>query len=542
MTKNIDIYDTTLRDGAQMKGISLSVEDKLRILQALDDLAVAYVEGGWPGANPKDVSFFTEAKKLDLKNTELVAFGSTRKATSENIEKDPILKALIDAGTKTICIVGKSSAKQVEGVMKISLEENLNMVKESVEYLKSKGKKVFLDAEHYFDAYLDTPDYSHKFIEAAIDGGADAVVLCDTNGGMLPEQVYEITKAAVDKYGSKVDIGIHVHNDGELAVANSIRAVRAGAKQVQGTINGYGERCGNANLISIIANLQLKYAEDQIKCVPDDKLDKLTSVSKRVAEICNFNHNSYQPYVGGAAFTHKAGLHASAMKKDRTSYEHINPTLIGNITKVLVSDQAGVSNILHWADLRDVKLGTNDEETKSKAAEILAKTKEQESKGYSYENAGASFELLVLDHLEKRPKYFELIEHNVHILNGLKSEATVRIKVGDVEIHTASLGHGPANALDQALRDALRNYYPSIDDFALKDFKVRIIDSHLGTAAITKVQISTSDKKVTWDTIGVSENIIEASWDAIVDSVEFGLMSHGVKPVVGSDQIKENKS
>lgn len=529
MSKKIEIYDTTLRDGAQMKGISLSVDDKLKILRTLDDLGVDFVEGGWPGANPKDVNFFEEAKKIELKKSKLVAFGSTRKANNQ-VDGDPILAALLGAETEIVCIVAKSSAWQVETVLRTDLDNNLAMVKESVAYLKSKGRRVFVDAEHFFDGYIDNAEYSEKFIEAAIEGGAETVVFCDTNGGMLPEKVYEITDTIFNKYGDQIKIGIHTHNDGELAVANSIRAVRAGATQVQGTINGYGERCGNANLVSVIANLQLKYKEDKITCIPDEDLKKLTNVSKKVAEIVNFNHSPYQPFSGGAAFTHKAGLHASAVRRDKTSYEHIDPTLVGNETKILVSEQSGVSNILNWAKLRDVKLGNSDAETKETATKVLGKIKEHEHKGYSYENAGASFEILVLKVLEQSPKYFELIEHNVHILNGMKTEATVRIKVGDEEMHTASLGNGPTNALDCALRMALRKYYPEIDNFQLKDFKVRIVDSHKGTGAVTKVQIATSDKNSTWDTIGVSTNIVEAAWNAIVDSIDYGLMIQDVKP------------
>lgn len=528
MTTQIEIYDTTLRDGAQMKGISLSVDDKLKILQALDDIGVAFVEGGWPGANPKDINFFDEAKKLNLKHAKLTAFGSTRKANSK-VEEDPILAALLKAETEVICIVGKSWASQVENVLRTSLENNLAMVEESAAYLKSKGKRVIIDAEHFFDGFNDNSDYSKKFIEAAIKGGAETVALCDTNGGSLPEHIYKITEEVVKLYGAKIKFGIHAHNDGELAVANSIRAVRAGAIQVQGTINGYGERCGNANLVSIIANLQLKYKEDEIVCIPQINLQKLTSISKKVAEIANLNHDDYQPFTGSSAFTHKAGLHASAVQRDKSSYEHINPEEVGNVTKILVSEQAGVSNILNWAKLRNIELGKNEEEQKATAKSILEKIKENESMGYSYENAGASFEMLVLNLLDRGVQYFELIEHNVHILNGLKTEATVRIKIADEEIHTASLGNGPANALDSCLRLALEKFYPEINNFQLKDFKVRIVDSHLGTGAKTKVQISTSDKERTWDTIGVSHNIIEASWDAIVDSIQYGLMAQDVK-------------
>lgn len=531
MTRAIEIYDTTLRDGAQMQGISFSIDDKLKILKILDELGVAFVEGGWPGANPKDVNFFDEAKKIELKNTKLVAFGSTRKANSK-VEEDTILAALLRAETEVICIVGKSSAKQIETTLRTSLENNLLMLSESVEFLKSKGKRVLVDAEHFFDGYEENPEYSKKFIEAAIAGGAETVVLCDTNGGTLPENIYRITKECVELYGSKIKFGIHAHNDSDLAVANSIRAVRAGAIQVQGTINGYGERCGNANLVSIISNLELKYKEDQLKCLPEGYLEQLTHVSKTVAEIANMNHDDYQPFVGMSAFTHKGGLHASAMKRDRTSYEHVNPSLIGNVTKFLVSEQAGVSNIMHWIESKNLSLGADEAEVKENAQKVLQRMKELEHEGYSFENADASFELLIKDVMGSKKKYFELIENNAYISNGEKTEATVRIRLGKEEIHAASLGNGPANALDSALRRALEKYYPEINNFKLKDFKVRIASGHLGTAAKTIVQVNTSDKHKNWDTIGVSPNIVKASWDAIVDSIEYGLTTQGVKPVI----------
>lgn len=512
-----------------MKGIAFSVDDKLKILKTLDDLGVAFVEGGWPGANPRDVNFFEEAKKLELKTTKLVAFGSTRKANNK-VEEDPILEALLKAETEVICIVAKSHAGQVENVLRTSLENNLAMLSESVEFLKSKGKRVIVDAEHFFDGYKFNSEYSHKFAEATIAGGAETLVFCDTNGGSLPEEVFKITEEFVKKYGSKIKIGMHAHNDCELAVANSIRAVRAGASQVQGTINGYGERCGNANLVSIIPNLELKYKhEEEVKTLPEGNMAKLSNVSKKIAEIANFNHDNYQPFVGSYAFAHKAGLHASAVRRDKSSYEHINPELVGNETEILVSDQAGVSNILNWAKLRDVKLGKNEEASKEKAREILAKLKELEHEGYSFENAGASFEIFVLNFLGENQEYYRFIEHNVHVLNGTKAEATVRVEIAGKETHTAAYGNGPTNALDTAFRNALRDYYPEIDNFQLKDFKVRIIDSHLGTGAKTVVQIATSDGANTWDTLGVSSNIIEAAWDAVADGVEFGLMLQGVK-------------
>jgi 2-isopropylmalate synthase len=564
MTRKIEIYDTTLRDGAQMRDISFSVNDKLRILEILDDLGFAYVEGGWPGANPKDVDFFTEAKKLNLKNTSLTAFGSTRKANT-TIENDPILAALLRAETEVICIVAKSSAWQVENTMKASLDENLKMLDESIKYLKSKDRKVFLDAEHFFDGYAENSQYSKKFIQAAIDAGADRMVLCDTNGGSLPEKVFSVTEELVKEFGNKIGFGIHAHNDGELAVANSIRAIRAGAVQVQGTVNGYGERCGNANLISVIPNLQLKYSQDKLICIPEGKLSRLTSSAKAVAEIANMNLNHSQAFVGERAFTHKGGLHASALAKDKTSYEHIDPSLVGNKTTVVVSDQSGVSNIVDWFKNNDIDL-SDEAKTKEAASEVLFKIKELENEGYSFENAGASFEILVKKTLKLVPNYFDLVETNVHVVNGEKTEATVRLRIGGAEKHSVSLGNGPTNALDNALRKALEDFYPEITNFQLQDFKVRIIDSHLGTAAITKVQISTgwnrseklsdarhasfenpqltsssmrnsknensvageASRPDSWNTIGVSANIVKASWDAVVESVVYGLMTQAI--------------
>ncbi len=547
----IEIYDTTLRDGAQMRGISFSVNDKLKVLRLLDDIGVAFVEGGWPGANPKDIDFFTEAKKIKLKNTQLVAFGSTRKANTK-VESDPILAALLRAETEVICIVGKSSASQVTNTLKISLDKNLDMLAESISFLKSEGRRVIIDAEHFFDGYLADSAYSLKFAKVAVEAGAETLVLCDTNGGSLPEQVFKITKEIIEAYAgtackyassslTPIKIGIHAHNDCELAVANSIRAVRAGATQVQGTINGYGERCGNANLISIIPNLELKYNEEKLKCLPKDKLKHLSSLSHAVAEIANQHHSAHQPFVGASSFAHKAGLHASAMKKLDFSYEHIDPVLVGNATKIIISEQSGVSNILDWLQKKKLSPRASDEIIGEFAKTVLERVKKLEHKGYSFENADASLELMVrklIDvegsaetKLKAYKPYFKLVEHNVYISNGEKTEATVRIEIAGEEIHSASVGNGPANALDKALRKALVNFYPKIEEFQLLDYKVRIQDSSLGTAALTKVQVNTGNLAEDWDTIGVSTNIIKASWDAIVDSIEYGLIKYGVKPV-----------
>jgi 2-isopropylmalate synthase len=415
------------------------------------------------------------------------------------------------------------------------------MLAESISFLKSEGRRVIIDAEHFFDGYLADSAYSFKFAKVAVEAGAETLVLCDTNGGSLPEQVFKITKEIIEAYDKKLKIGIHAHNDCELAVANSIRAVRAGATQVQGTINGYGERCGNANLISIIPNLELKYTEEKLKCLPKDKLKHLSSLSHAVAEIANQHHSAHQPFVGASSFAHKAGLHASAMKKQDFSYEHIDPVLVGNATKIIISEQSGVSNILDWLQKKKLSPRASDEIIGEFAKTVLERVKKLEHKGYSFENADASLELMVrklIDveesaetKLKAYKPYFKLVEHNVYISNGEKTEATVRIEIAGEEIHSASVGNGPANALDKALRKALVNFYPKIEEFQLLDYKVRIQDSSLGTAALTKVQVNTGNLAEDWDTIGVSTNIIKASWDAIVDSIEYGLIKYGVKPV-----------
>lgn len=554
----VEIYDTTLRDGAQMRGISFSVADKLKVLKTLDELGVSYVEGGWPGANPKDIDFFEEAKKLELKNTTLTAFGSTRRANTK-AEEDSILKALLRADTKVVCIVSKSSAWQIEKTLNTSLENNLLMLADSVRYLKENGRRVFVDAEHFFDGYKSNPEYSTQFIETAISAGAEYLVLCDTNGGTLPEYIAELSKFLTDKYGQQIKFGIHAHNDSEVAVANSVSAAINGISQVQGTVNGYGERCGNANLMSIIPNLQLKHG---LECIAPEKLSKLTQVSKTIAEIANMNHNPYAAFVGANAFTHKGGLHASAMQKDGNSYEHISPAAVGNNTKIIVSEQSGVSNIINWLSARDIELQGDDEQKKSTAKAILTLIKDKEHEGFSFENAGASLELLIRKFLCKEyqhenlpvdifPEYFAVMHSDVIIKDVSTVAAQIKIKVGnDSKEVTSSTEHGPAHALDLALRKALLDYYPEINNFQLNDYKVRIQDSHLGTAAITKVQISTGlSPEATktllnegeesplhklengWDTIGVNSNIIKSTWDAIVDSIEYGLYTQNVDSI-----------
>lgn len=515
MSNLIQIYDTTLRDGAQMEGISLSVDDKLKIAQLLDDLGVDFIEGGWPGANPKDEEFFKKVTKLNLKTAKIVAFGSTRRPNSK-ASSDPVLNALLQAKTDFITIVGKCSESQVEVALNVSKDENLKMIQESIEFLKMHNKKVFFDAEHYFDGFKESPEYTLKVIKCASEAGADAVVLCDTNGGSLPEDI-KVGVLKAKEVSNKTIIGIHVHNDSELAVANSIKAYEAGARQIQGTVNGIGERCGNANLISIIANLELKYKE---KVLPENNLSKLTLISRQIADILNLNPNDHQPFVGSCAFTHKGGLHASAIKKDSKTYEHISPEAVGNINRIVVSEQAGISNIASFAERYKIDLGENPKET---AKELLKKTKDLEHKGYQFEGAEASFILLLLNLLNKKPTFFELIDYRVISSSKQLAEATVRIKVKGEVIHSASLGVGPGNAIDNALRKALNHYYPVLKEFQLVDFKVRILDGHDGSAAKTRVFVETSDGNINWNTVGVSANIIDATWLAITDSIEYGL-------------------
>lgn len=516
MTKEVQIYDTTLRDGAQMEGISLSVDDKLKITKLLDELGVDFIEGGWPGSNPKDIEYFKKVIELNLKNAKIVAFGSTRRANSK-VQSDVILNALLEAKTEYITIVGKSWDMHVDIALGVSKEENLKMIEESIEFLKLHNKKIFFDAEHFFDGFKSSPEYALSVIKCASNAGASAVVLCDTNGGSLTEDIKKAVIKAKETIGDKTLIGIHVHNDCELAVSNSICAYLAGARQIQGTINGIGERCGNANLTSIIANLELKYKE---KVLPENNLSELTKISRQISDILNLNPNDHQPYVGFCAFAHKGGLHASAVKKDTKTYEHVNPEDVGNTNRIVISEQSGVSNILAIAEKCQIDLG---KEPKDTAKELLAKVKELEHKGYQFEGAGASFVLLLLELLNQRPKFFELVDYRINSSSKQLAEATVRIKVKGEVIHTASLGVGPGNALDNALRKALNHYYSTLKEFKLVDFKVRILDGHDGSAAKTRVHVESSDGAVNWDTVGVSANIIEATWLAITDSIEYGL-------------------
>lgn len=513
----IFLYDTTLRDGAQTEGISLSLDDKLKIAQRLDAFGIDYIEGGWPGSNPKDLSFFKEVKKLALKYSKIAAFGSTRRA-NHKVSEDANIQALLDAKTKTVTIFGKSWDMHVTDVFKTSLKENLAMVHDSVAFLKEKKLEVIYDAEHFFDGFKSNPEYALQTVEEAARAGADVVVLCDTNGGTLPETV----AAAFDEVRIRIEsaLGIHCHNDMNLGVANSVAAVQHGCVQVQGTINGYGERCGNADLTSVVPILQTKLG---YQCVASKKLGELTELSRYVAEMCNMPLRANQPFVGTSAFAHKGGVHIDAMAKNAKTYEHIEPSVVGNRRKFLVSELSGKTNILMKAREFNVDLDKETPETK----DILHKIRQLESEGYQFEAAEASFELLMKKMTGKYKKHFDVLGFKVVDAeaagSGVVSEATVKLKVGAEEEHTASSGDGPVNALDNALRKALKRFYPVISTIHLTDYKVRVVNSQAGTAAKVRVFIQFQDGKDTWQTVGVSANIIEASWLALVDAIEYKL-------------------
>jgi 2-isopropylmalate synthase len=525
---SVQLYDTTLRDGAQSEGISFSVVDKLHIAQKLDELGIHYIEGGWPGSNPKDTEFFDKARSLSLTNSVLVAFGSTRYPGSK-AEADANLLALVNAGVKVVTIVGKSSESQVTQVLETTLDENLSMIADSVRYLKSKSLTVFFDAEHFFDGFKVSPTYALRTLEAAAEAGADCLVLCDTNGGALPGEIVTAVEAAGKS--TAVSLGIHAHNDSGLAVANSLVAVQAGASQVQGTINGYGERCGNANLCSIIPALKLKLGID---CVTDAQLARLTEVSHYISEAANLVPDPHAPYVGQSAFSHKGGLHVSAMSKWEESYQHIDPTWVGNQQRVVVSELSGKKNIMYKAKELGLDLPSKGKEVK----DLLEQVKFLESRGFQYDNAEASFELLL--HRTK-PDYkppFELVDFMVVVekkrrpstrrsLEEMLSEAIVKVRVGEEIMHTAAEGDGPVNALDRALRKALLQFYPSLAQVKLVDYKVRILEESTGTESQVRVLIESSDGVDEWRTVGSSTNIIEASWLALADGLEYWLIKQG---------------
>ena len=523
----VDIYDTTLRDGSQLEGISLTVDDKLRIAEQLDRLGVAYIEGGWPGANPKDDEFFERARsELNLSTSRFVAFGSTRRAKGK-VDADQTLANLVGAGTDVVCIVGKCWDYHVTEALKTTLDEGIAMVADSVEYLVGQGKRVFFDAEHFFDGHRRNPEFSLAVIEAAAMAGAEAVVLCDTNGGSLPPDI----EAAVRDVVNHVDcqVGIHLHNDTGCGVANALAAVRAGATQVQGTINGYGERVGNCDLVPIMANLELKMG---IRCLPEGRLAHLTSVAHHVAELVNFSVDPQQPYVGATAFAHKAGLHTSALSRASDAYEHVDPDAVGNGTRVLVSEMAGRSTLEMKAEALGIEL---DGKT---VGDVIETLKRLEHEGYHFEAADASLELLMRGASGWVQSYFELESFSVDTdhrsgSNGrlwndvavdVETQATVKMDVGGDRRVAVGEGNGPVNALDAALRTALEGDYPALARISLTDFKVRVLDTGKGTGAVTRVLLDSTDGEREWTTIGVSENIIEASWQALVDSLVYGLL------------------
>ena len=528
-TPKVVLYDTTLRDGAQMEGISLSVEDKLKITGKLDELGIHYIEGGWPGSNPKDAEFFARARSLKLANSTIVAFGSTRRV-SASADKDANLRALLEAQTKVITLVGKSSALHVRRVLETTPEENLDMIADSIRHLKSHGRSVFYDAEHFFDGFKEDPEYSLKTVQVAAEAGADTIVLCDTNGGCLTDELADIVGHVRET--TRVPLGIHVHNDADLAIANSLMAVRHGVTQIQGTINGYGERCGNANLISIIGNLKIKMGVD---CISDEQLAHLTEVSRYVSEIANLPPDQHQPYVGNSAFSHKGGLHAAAVDKLEESYQHIPPDLVGNWKRVVISELSGKVNIAYKVK----ELGIDTELGAKETKKILQQIKDLENRGFQYEGAEASFELLVRRAQKGYRPPFELVDYMALVENNRRTptiaqdgeeemlaEAMVKVRVGDEVIHTAAEGNGPVNALDAALRKALLQFYPSLSMVRLTDYKVRIIDETAGTQSTVRVLIEFTDGEEQWRTVGSSTNIIEASWLALTDSLEYWLIKH----------------
>jgi 2-isopropylmalate synthase len=517
----LEIYDTTLRDGAQAEDVSFSVEDKIRIAQKLDELGVTYIEGGWPGANPKDVEFFQIIKTVPLKRATVVAFGSTRKA-SNPVRKDANLKALLEAGTQTITLFGKSWTLHVTEALGISLAKNLEIIEDSIAYLCERGRRVFYDAEHFFDGYKADPDYALKTIERAVRGGAERVILCDTNGGTLPWEIGSICRAV--KRECPVPLGIHAHNDTELAVANSLVAVEAGVIQVQGTINGIGERCGNANLCSILPNLELKMKRPVLGA---QNLARLREVSHFVAEIANLVPNKHQPYVGDAAFAHKGGVHIHAVQKNPATYEHIMPEQVGNRQRMLISDHTGRSGLLEKVRSYGITLSKDN----PKLTELLSQLKALENEGYQFEGAEGSFELLTRKAMGRYIPSFHLLGFRVvvekqHEETPAISEATVTVKVGDTVQRTSATGtSGPVNALDRALRQALEQFYPELKDVKLLDYKVRVLAANRGTASRVRVLIESGDQKDKWGTVGVSENILEASWQALADSIEYKLLT-----------------
>ena len=515
--KKVKIYDTTLRDGMQAEGVSFSVEDKLLVARKLDEFGVHYIEGGYPQSNPKEQEFFSRVKEIPFSNSKMAAFGSTRRANTK-AEDDVCIGALLASETPAVTMEGKSWDFHVRNVLRCSLDENLAMCAESAAYVKKQGREVIFDAEHFFDGYKNNPDYAMKVLQAAAESGADALILCETNGGCLPHEVYDITKAVSNAFPG-IEVGIHCHNDTDCAVANSLAAVHAGATQVQGTINGMGERTGNANLCTIIPNLTLKM---DTETVANEKMGALTEVSRFVFEIANFSPASNMPYVGESAFAHKGGLHIDAIRKNEKTYEHINPTQVGNERRFLISELSGSSNVLDKLEKR--KMVTD----KAMAQKILKRVQQLENEGYQFETAEASFDLLIKKEMGTYQESFDLVKYHIDVERNsdkrMVTEATVKLKVNGNTVHVVSEGDGPVNALDGALRKALEPSYPNLKNMNLIDYKVRVVNARAGTAAKVRVVIESRDSEGLWGTVGVSENIVEASWHALVDSIEYKLL------------------
>ncbi len=533
--QTIWLYDTTLRDGAQREGLSLSLEDKLRIARQLDRLGIPFIEGGWPGANPKDVQFFWQLKEEPLTQAEVVAFCSTRRPGRMAAE-DPMLQPVLAAGTRWITIFGKSWDLHVTEGLQTTLPENLAMIQDTIEFFRSQDRRVIYDAEHWFDGYKQNPEYALKTLAAAIAGGAEWLVLCDTNGGTLPPEITAIVadviefvnQECINQQASSPQIGIHTHNDSGTAVANALAAVIGGARMVQGTINGYGERCGNANLCTLIPNLQLKMG---YTCVQSSQLAHLAESSRLISEVVNLAPDDHAPFVGLSAFAHKGGIHVSAVERNPLTYEHIQPELVGNLRRIVISDQAGLSNVLAKARSFGIDLDKQD----PKCRQILQHLKTLENQGYQFEAAEASFELLMREALGQRQAFFTLKDFHVHcdmisdlspdlLPSASQSLATVKVSINGKDILEAAEGNGPVSALDAALRKALIGSYPEISSFHLTDYKVRILDGGAGTAAKTRVLLECSNGHQRWTTVGVSANIIEASYQAVVEGLEYGLM------------------
>ena len=526
MNDNFHIYDTTLRDGAQQEGLNLSVHDKLAIARHLDDLGVGFIEGGWPGANPKDTEFFKRAQtELKLKNATFMAFGATRRPNVKAAD-DVLLRALQDSGAAGVTLVAKSHDRHVDLALKTNLDENLAMIKESIEFLRAGGQRVFLDAEHFFDGYKSNKAYALEVVRVSAEAGADVIALCDTNGGMLPDELSQVVHEVLT--ASSARLGIHCHNDTGCAVANSLAAISAGVTHVQGTLNGYGERTGNADLVSIIANLELK---KNLKVLPEGSLQEAFRISHAVAEVTNVAPSARQPYVGVSAFAHKAGLHASAIKVDPAMYQHEEPSSVGNDRRMLVSEMAGRASI----ELKSEELGIAIGNDKGVVGRVVERVKEMESRGYTFEAADASFELLLREEIDgKRATFFKVEKWDTTVSrdadNKVTSKASLVISAGGNQIESQGTGNGPVNAIDTALRSGLLKFYPELEKLELTDYKVRILEGRLGTGAITRVLVETTDGTSEWSTIGVHENVIAASVMALEDAVTFGLLLQGRKP------------